>query len=131
MSGILARAVAQTVIFMVSVVSKTFAAALTKAQNGGQAASAGMGSAAGRVVSGNRMALDQARQVLNVEKAYTRAQVQENFEKIFEANDPDKGGSFYIQGKVISAKETLLACLKEYEEEAKRAAGKKEKEKMS
>jgi len=119
MSGVLARLVAQTVVFVAGVATKAFVAALAKAQAGGAAAggaagrasSAAAASAGGAAASG-RMALDQARLVLNLEKSFTRDEVQAQFDKYFKANDPDAGGSFYVQSKVVAARETLVAELR-------------------
>jgi hypothetical protein len=63
------------------------------------------------------MPLDQARQILGVESAakagsLTRELVLEQFTRHYEANDVEKGGSFYIQSKVWNAKEVLLEELK-------------------
>ncbi len=106
MSGLLARVLAQALMAGVSVVTKAFVQAYQRAQAGGGAQAAqGIKNA----VSANRMALDQAQQVLNLEKTgYTREQILAQFQKYYEANDPDKGGSFYIQSKLYQARETLI-----------------------
>lgn len=121
MSGILYRAVAQTVMFTVNVVSKAFMQAYSKAQAGG-------GQAAKAAVSGSRMPIDQARQILNLEKAFTREELVTQFDKYYKANDPDNGGSFYIQSKVFQARETLVNDLRR-QAEAKSAS--KESEQKS
>jgi import inner membrane translocase subunit TIM16 len=63
------------------------------------------------------MASDQARAVLNIEAKgeLSRAEVGRQFQKYYEANDPDKGGSFYLQSKVWNARETLLEEIKRAE----------------
>lgn len=35
-------------------------------------------------------------------------QLDQQYEKFFAANDPAKGGSFYLQSKIFRAKEALL-----------------------
>lgn len=72
---------------------------------------------ANRAAAAGRMPLDQARQILGVENAakagtLTRELVMEQFTRHYEANDVEKGGSFYIQSKVWNAKEVLLDELK-------------------
>lgn len=126
MSGYLARAVAQTVVFCVNVVSKAFMQAYSKAQAGGGSAGT---AARGAVTGGSRMPLDQARQVLNLEKAFTREDVAAQFEKYYASNDPDKGGSFYVQSKVFQARDTLLGDMKR-QAEAKAASTKAQDEPM-
>lgn len=55
------------------------------------------------------MTLDEACKVLNVKPpAGGQANVQEvleRYQRLFDANDPKKGGSFYLQSKVVRAKE--------------------------
>jgi hypothetical protein len=107
MSGVFARAIAQGVIFGVGVLSKAFQQAYAKAQAGGA-------QAAKSATAGSRMPLDQARQILNFEKGelVTAERVLEQHTKYYATNDPDKGGSFYIQAKVSNAREALLADLR-------------------
>jgi mitochondrial import inner membrane translocase subunit TIM16 len=44
---------------------------------------------------------------LNEEKQPTKEFIMEKYNRLFKANDPEKGGSFYIQSKVYRAKEFL------------------------
>jgi import inner membrane translocase subunit TIM16 len=112
MSGFFARIIAQVAIVGVQVLTKAFAQALQRAQAGGGANAAA--SAARSAVMGSRMSVEQARAVLNVgEKgAYAAADVNAQFDKYFEANDPDTGGSFYVQSKIHNAREVLLEELR-------------------
>lgn len=106
MSGMFARMVAQSVMLGINIVTKTFQQAYAKAQAGGA-------SAAKSAMSGSRMPLDQARQILNLEKnEVTVEKITEQFNKYYLMNDPDKGGSFYLQAKIHFAKEALTADLK-------------------
>lgn len=41
---------------------------------------------------------------------------QQTYKKIFDINDPQKGGSFYLQSKIFRAKESLDDYLKPPEE---------------
>ena len=52
---------------------------------------------------------DEALKILNIKEAdLSPEKVMENFEKYCEANDPMKGGSFYIQNKIDYAKEFFM-----------------------
>jgi len=37
----------------------------------------------------------------------------QKYQKLFTANDPSKGGSFYLQSKVVRAKEAIEEAAKE------------------
>jgi import inner membrane translocase subunit TIM16 len=122
MSGFFARVVAQAVIAGAGILTKAFVQAYARAQAGGGAA--GAAGAVRSAVAGSRMPLDMARGVLNLEKgAYDAAAVQTQFERYFAANDPDSGGSFYVQSKVNGAREALLEELKEGKDAATAGGG--------
>lgn len=59
------------------------------------------------------MTLDEACKILNVEAPgkngadANAGEVMERFKKLFDVNDPKKGGSFYLQSKVLRARERL------------------------
>ncbi|KAI8906425.1 Pam16-domain-containing protein [Gorgonomyces haynaldii] len=53
------------------------------------------------------MTLDEAQSILNVERNATLEDIKKNYTHLFNANDPEKGGSFYLQSKVYRAKERL------------------------
>lgn len=58
------------------------------------------------------MSPGEALQVLQIETEFTPEQIEERCEKLTKINDPAKGGSFYLQCKVMGAKEVLLEQLK-------------------
>lgn len=79
----------------------------------------GMGSNAG-------LTLDEACKILNVSppkggKA-NLDQVTERFKKLFDQNDPKKGGSFYLQSKVLRARERIEMEVREAARAAEREA---------
>jgi import inner membrane translocase subunit TIM16 len=41
------------------------------------------------------------------EKDFDFAEAQEHFERMFLQNDPEKGGSFYVQSKIFHARDCL------------------------
>ena len=54
------------------------------------------------------MAKDEALKVLNFErKPKSINELVERYDRYFAANDPNKGGSLYVQSKVLRAKEVL------------------------
>jgi import inner membrane translocase subunit TIM16 len=57
----------------------------------------------------NPMTKEEALKILNLKETDLKPEeIMSQFEKYFEANDPTKGGSFYIQNKIYYAKEFLM-----------------------
>jgi hypothetical protein len=52
---------------------------------------------------------EDAEKILNVSHDATEEEILERYTKIFEQNNPEEGGSLYLQAKVIAAKNTLLS----------------------
>jgi len=52
------------------------------------------------------MTIDEAKQILNIEKI-GQEEIEKAYSHLFECNDKAKGGSFYLQSKVVRAKERL------------------------
>jgi len=48
--------------------------------------------------------------------------VMERFKKLFDVNDPGKGGSFYLQSKVLRARERIEMEVRQAAETAEREA---------
>jgi len=73
------------------------------------------------------LTLDEACRILNVKTPDSKGQltgltmeeVTDMYKRLFDNNDPKKGGSFYIQSKVVRAKERVTAQM--LKDEAKRA----------
>lgn len=73
------------------------------------------------------MTLDEACKILDVKppqggKLENAEQVMERFKKLFDANDPTKGGSFYLQSKVLRARERIEAEIKPIQEKMEQEA---------
>jgi import inner membrane translocase subunit TIM16 len=51
--------------------------------------------------------LDEAALILNVpnQPQPSKESIVEKYEQLFKMNDPEKGGSFYLQSKIFRAKE--------------------------
>uniref|UniRef100_A0A674GBY6 Mitochondrial import inner membrane translocase subunit TIM16-like n=1 Tax=Taeniopygia guttata TaxID=59729 RepID=A0A674GBY6_TAEGU len=59
--------------------------------------------AASRIIS---ISLQEAQQILNV-SSLNPEEIQKNYDHLFKVNDKSVGGSFYLQSKVVRAKERL------------------------
>ncbi|CAO3679624.1 unnamed protein product [Umbelopsis vinacea] len=96
MSG---RLIAQILVSVGTVVGRAFVAAYKQAaanaaQGGGAAGRAGAKASAGDALTRKTgMSIDEACQILN------------HYDHLFKCNDQAAGGSFYIQSKVVRAKE--------------------------
>uniref|UniRef100_A0A5F4W6H0 Coronin n=1 Tax=Callithrix jacchus TaxID=9483 RepID=A0A5F4W6H0_CALJA len=104
-----AKYLAQIIVMGVQVVGRAFARALRQEFAASRAAAdargrAGHRSAAASNLSG--LSLQEAQQILNVSKL-SPEEVQKNYEHLFKVNDKSVGGSFYLQSKVVRAKERL------------------------
>uniref|UniRef100_A0A8C6TEZ5 Coronin n=1 Tax=Neogobius melanostomus TaxID=47308 RepID=A0A8C6TEZ5_9GOBI len=109
-----AKYLAQIVVMGVQVVGRAFARALQQEFAASQAAArargtSGQQSAAASSITG--MSLQEAQQILNI-STLTPEEIQKNYEHLFKANDKSVGGSFYLQSKVVRAKERLEEELK-------------------
>ncbi|XP_067912760.1 mitochondrial import inner membrane translocase subunit tim16 [Heterodontus francisci] len=105
----MARYLAQIIVVGAQVVGRAFARAVRQEFAAGKAAAdargrAGRQSAAASSISG--MSLQEAQQILNVTK-FSSKEIQQNYEHLFKVNDKSVGGSFYLQSKVVRAKERL------------------------
>lgn len=64
----------------------------------------GANSAAANTRTG--ISLEEALQILNSDKLDPET-IQKNYEHLFKANEKSQGGSFYIQSKIVRAKERV------------------------
>ena len=85
-----------------------------------------MKSGAGAVnnLASSGLTLDEACKILNVKPPQggkaNMEDVMERFKKLFDVNDPKKGGSFYLQSKILRARERIEMEVKEAAETAER-----------
>uniref|UniRef100_A0A3Q2QJF0 Presequence translocase associated motor 16 n=2 Tax=Fundulus heteroclitus TaxID=8078 RepID=A0A3Q2QJF0_FUNHE len=105
----MAKYLAQIVVMGVQVVGRAFARALQQEYAASQAAArargrSGQQSAAASSITG--MSLQEAQQILNV-STLSPEEIQKNYEHLFKVNEKSVGGSFYLQSKVVRAKERL------------------------
>uniref|UniRef100_A0A8C5H9M2 Coronin n=1 Tax=Gouania willdenowi TaxID=441366 RepID=A0A8C5H9M2_GOUWI len=104
-----AKYIAQIIVMGAQVVGRAFARALQQEYAASQAAARARGrpgqqSAAASSITG--MSLQEAQQILNV-STLTPEDIQKKYDHLFKVNDKSVGGSFYIQSKVVRAKERL------------------------
>lgn len=107
----MAKYIAQIIILGTQVVGKAFARAIKQEYAASQEAAKRAGGgrkgaerAAENLRSG--LTIEEAQQILNVSKLDPE-EIKEKYEHLFKANDKSKGGSFYLQSKVVRAKERL------------------------
>ncbi|KAK4695202.1 hypothetical protein P7C71_g2504, partial [Lecanoromycetidae sp. Uapishka_2] len=93
-----------------------------------QSGQSGGGNAKNFASSG--LTLDEACKILNVKPPQGGKtdveHVMERFKALFDRNDPTKGGSFYLQSKVLRARERIELEVREAAEAAEREAELKE-----
>ncbi|KAL3822822.1 hypothetical protein ACHAXA_011459 [Cyclostephanos tholiformis] len=124
--GPLGRIIAQIIVPAIAIIARTlpaaYAAALENARKSGTANEAS-GDAARRGASflgKARMSKDEALMVLNLtENDVSVETVRRQYDRYFESNKVENGGSFYLQSKIYRAKELLDEYVKEKEAEGK------------
>lgn len=107
----MAKYIAQIIVLGAQVVGRAFARALKQEIAASQEAAkrAGGGPEGARRAAANAstgLSLEEAMQILNLEKL-DPDRIQNNYEHLFNANDKAKGGSFYLQSKIVRAKERI------------------------
>lgn len=113
MSGPIARFLAQALLIGGGVIVKAFAEAYQRVAANPEAARAAaeaakkQGAKTGGLLR-RQMAEREALMVLNLERRpQSREELRDRYRKYFEANDPKRGGSLYLQSKVYRANEAL------------------------
>ena len=84
----------------------------------------------GRANLSSGMTLDEACKILNVKPPQggqaKMEEIMERYKRLFDANNPEKGGSFYLQSKVVRARERIEAEVRPAMEKAAQEAEIKE-----
>lgn len=118
------RIITQAIITGGRVFGRAFGEAYRHAQQSSayQRAQAKAGGSAGGMGGAGSMTTQEACQILNVKEpsptAESLEEVHSRFKRLFDANDPEKGGSFYLQSKILRARERLEADLRPKMEQA-------------
>ncbi|XP_068619582.1 mitochondrial import inner membrane translocase subunit Tim16 [Battus philenor] len=112
----MAKYIAQIIVLGAQVVGKAFARALKQEIAASQEAAkrAGGGPEGARRAAANAstgLTLEEAMQILNIDKLDPE-KVKKNYDHLFNVNDKSKGGSFYLQSKIVRAKERIDVELK-------------------
>jgi len=88
------------------------------------------GGTTGRVNISTGMTLDEACKILNVKPPTGQpAEIEEvmsRFKRLFDANEPKNGGSFYLQSKILRARERIEADMRPKMDKAAQEAETKE-----
>ncbi|KAJ8709326.1 hypothetical protein PYW07_009152 [Mythimna separata] len=119
----MAKYIAQIIVLGAQVVGRAFARALKQEIAASQEAAkrAGGGPEGTRRAAANAstgLTLEEAMQILNLDKL-EKEKMLKNYEHLFQANDKSKGGSFYLQSKIVRAKERIDEEFKQVQEASK------------
>ena len=118
------RLVTQVVMIGTRVVGRAFAEAYKQASASSSyqraQQKAGGVSSSGRANLSSGMTLEEAAKILDVKAPQggkaDMEEVLDRFKRLFDANDPQKGGSFYLQSKILRARERIEAEVKPMQE---------------
>ncbi|KKK17585.1 mitochondrial import inner membrane translocase subunit tim-16 [Aspergillus rambellii] len=105
------RIVTQVVVTGARVFGRAFAEAYKQASAASKYQGKNGQKGSGGAFATSGLTLDEACKILNVKPPQNGEanleQVMERFKKLFDLNDPQKGGSFYLQSKILRARERI------------------------
>jgi import inner membrane translocase subunit TIM16 len=124
--------VAQVVVMGVGIVSKAFVQAYQQAVHNARTGNTAA-TMAKTVQRKNVMSKEQAMEILNlpVNSKPNPIDIEKQFTKYFEANDPAKGGSFYLQSKIFRAKEALERKVEDEQQQQQQATASNKEQKSN
>ncbi|KAL8925414.1 MAG: hypothetical protein Q9208_003506 [Pyrenodesmia sp. 3 TL-2023] len=127
------RFITQAVIVGARVFGRAFAEAYRQASASSKYAQSSIGQSGGSTsknFASTGLTLDEACKILNVKPPQggqaNMEEVAERFKRLFDVNDPTKGGSFYLQSKILRARERIELEAREAQEAAESEAEAKE-----
>mmetsp|Transcript_18297 Transcript_18297/g.50787 ORF Transcript_18297/g.50787 Transcript_18297/m.50787 type:complete len:148 (-) Transcript_18297:132-575(-) len=129
--GPFARILAQVIVPIAASLARALPAAYAQALQNARKSGVHAAESAAKTnpVFGKRITRSEALQVLNLAEAEaTPEAIHKQFDRYFEANDVSKGGSFYLQSKIVRAKEQLLEFQEDKRAEDKARAEQQQKE---
>ena len=103
--GPIIRVVAQAALPLVRAFAVAYQQALVNARKGGSEAAKDM------IKKKGGMTQSEAFQILDLAEDAGAVKVESAYKRLFDANEPDAGGSFYLQSKVHRAREFLITEL--------------------
>ncbi|KAI1908381.1 mitochondrial import inner membrane translocase subunit TIM16 [Ophidiomyces ophidiicola] len=119
------RIVTQIVLTGTRVLGRAFAEAYKQASASSKYAAHAQknGASVSNTYASSGLTLDEACKILNVKPPKggeaSLEVTMERFKKLFDLNDPQKGGSFYLQSKILRARERIEMEVREAERNAK------------
>jgi import inner membrane translocase subunit TIM16 len=121
------RIITQVVVTGARVIGRAFAESYKQASAASQYAKANKNNpSAASTFANNGLSLEEACKILNVKPPQggkaNMEDVMERFKKLFDVNDPQKGGSFYLQSKVLRARERIESEVRQAAEAEEREA---------
>ncbi|KAL8861562.1 MAG: hypothetical protein Q9178_002086 [Gyalolechia marmorata] len=122
------RFITQAVVVGARVFGRAFAEAYRQASASSKYAqsAAGGSSASSHNFASSGLTLDEACKILNVKPPQggkaDMEEIMERFKRLFDVNDPTKGGSFYLQSKILRARERIELEVREAAEAAETEA---------
>ncbi|KPI42917.1 Mitochondrial import inner membrane translocase subunit tim16 [Cyphellophora attinorum] len=107
------RLITQIVLTGGRVFGRAFAEAYKQAQASSQYAKTAAANGTTTSYSASGLTLDEACKILNVKPPMggktDMTAVMDRFKKLYDLNEPKKGGSFYLQSKILRARERIEA----------------------
>ncbi|KAI4246258.1 MAG: hypothetical protein LQ352_006423 [Teloschistes flavicans] len=125
------RIITQAVVVGARVFGRAFAEAYRQASASSKYSRAAIDSSGSSPSHANNLVssgltLDEACQILNVRSPQggkaDMEEVMDRFKRLFDVNDPTKGGSFYLQSKILRARERIELEVKQTQEKLERKA---------
>jgi mitochondrial import inner membrane translocase subunit TIM16 len=123
------RIITQAVLTGGRIVGRAFSEAYRQASASQKyAAATSQNPGAGRTAASSGLTLEEACKILDVpppkQGQVEMEKVMERFKRLFDSNEPTKGGSFYIQSKVLRARQRIEMEAQIAREKAEAAAEK-------
>ncbi|KAF1933084.1 cochaperone Pam16 [Didymella exigua CBS 183.55] len=120
------RIITQVVFSGARIIGRAVTESYRQAAASQKYAAATAGSGGGGAFTSSNITMDEACKILNVGPGkmgtIEAEQVTERFKRLFDQNDPQKGGSFYLQSKILRARERIERELQGQQRMAEREA---------
>ncbi|KAH6616762.1 mitochondrial import inner membrane translocase-like protein subunit tim16 [Boeremia exigua] len=120
------RIITQVVFSGARIIGRAVSESYRQAAASQKYAAANNGSGGGSAFASSNITMDEACKILNVgpgKGGIIEAEaVTERFKRLFDLNDPQKGGSFYLQSKILRARERIERELQGQQRMAEREA---------